>query len=107
METAMEFFSKQKADILIAICNHIEQRLLAEASYQALKKNFGQTYDRIEAALPADQKHLLEELYVAETGIDDLFKEALFLRGMQYGANLAALLRFPADDSNYLHIERA
>jgi translation initiation factor 2 alpha subunit (eIF-2alpha) len=106
METAMDFFNRQKADILIAICNHIEQRLLAEAPYQDLKKKFSQTYDRIEAALPAEQKHLLDELHVTETEIDDLFKEALFLRGMQNGANLAAFLRFP-EDLDYPHIERA
>lgn len=76
----------------IRACNATNDKLKVIPLYQKLSTNRDQAWERLLQALPENQRHLAEEWFEAEAAAIAEFDEALFIRGMQYGAKLATLI---------------
>ena len=100
MENVLQFFDTEMNEMFMRACNSIQQQVRSLPSYQEVSARSEEAAARLKQALPKEQQYLADEWAEAEAAVNAEFIEALFIRGMQYGARLAALLHLPNDRVN-------
>ncbi len=95
MEKWLRFFGSELNEMFLRACNSTQLQISSLPSYQKVSKECAEAAESVKNLLPEEQRHLAEDWFEAEASVNAEFSEALFIKGMQYGARLAALLQFP------------
>lgn len=86
----MEEFLK---DLYVSTCSDIMPSVSDKNEYLEATAEYDRIYNDIESLLPENKRDLMEELYSAEATQNNIFDEVLFMKGLQYGVELARLLK--------------
>ena len=79
--------------ILIKVRDEIRSELELDKEYKKVSEETSRLFREIEKYLPEEMKQLIYRYEESATEMDNFFSDALYLKGLQHGIELAVLLK--------------